>query len=52
MRDLLLSIAPKRIRDAAEKVVTTEAAMNASGSEKDQMNYAQAIIDWGRCRGI
>ena len=30
VRDLLLSIAPKRIRDAAEKVVTTESAMNAS----------------------
>ncbi|MEY4037599.1 MAG: hypothetical protein RL201_980, partial [Actinomycetota bacterium] len=51
VRDLLLSIAPKRIRDAAEKVVTTESAMNESGSEKDQMNYAQAIIDWGDAGG-
>jgi len=51
VRDLLLSIAPKRIRDAAEKVVTTESTMNETGSEKDQMAYAQAIIDWGDAGG-
>lgn len=51
VRDLLLSIAPKRIRDAAEKVVTTENTMIESGSEKDQMAYAQAVIDWGDAGG-
>mgnify|MGYP000268147131 CR=1 FL=1 len=51
VRDLLLSISPKRIRDAAEKVVTTENVMLESGSEKDQMAYAQAVIDWGDAGG-
>ena len=51
VHDLLLSIAPKRIRDAAAKVVATELAMSASDSEKDQMAYAQAIIDWGDAGG-
>ncbi len=51
VRDLLLSISPKRIRDAAEKVVNTEDTMLESGSEKDQMAYAQAVIDWGDAGG-
>lgn len=51
VRDLLLSIAPKQIRDAAAKVVTTEVQMNESSSEKDQMAYAQAIIEWGDVGG-
>jgi ATPase subunit of ABC transporter with duplicated ATPase domains len=51
VHDLLLSIAPKRIRDAAAKVVATELAMSASDSEKDQMAYAQSIIDWGDAGG-
>ena len=51
VHDLLISIAPKRIRDVAAKVVATELAMSASDSEKDQMAYAQAIIDWGDAGG-
>jgi ATPase subunit of ABC transporter with duplicated ATPase domains len=51
VRDLLISVAPQRIRDAAAKVASTEATMNTSGTEKDQMAYAQAIIDWGDADG-
>ena len=51
VRDLLISVSPARIREAAAKVTTTEEAMNASQTEKDQMAYAQAIIDWGDAGG-
>ena len=51
VRDLLVSVAPKRIQDAAQKIKTTEALMNSSNTEKDQMAYAQAIIDWGDAGG-
>ena len=51
VRDLLISVAPPRIRDAAALVKKTEELMNSRNTEKDQMNYAQAIIDWGDAGG-
>jgi ATPase subunit of ABC transporter with duplicated ATPase domains len=51
VRDLLTSVAPKRIQDAALRVKTTEELMNTRNTEKDQMAYAQAIIDWGDAGG-
>ena len=51
VRDLLVSVAPKRIQDAALRVKTTEELMNTRNTEKDQMAYAQAIIDWGDAGG-
>ncbi|MEY2836626.1 MAG: hypothetical protein RLZ46_8 [Actinomycetota bacterium] len=51
VRQLLISVSPVRIREAAAKVIETEKAMNEDGSEKSQMAYAQAIIDWGDCGG-
>jgi ATPase subunit of ABC transporter with duplicated ATPase domains len=51
VRQLLLSVAPKNIRDAAEKVLATEKAMHEQDSEKSQMAYAQAIIEWGDVGG-
>jgi ATPase subunit of ABC transporter with duplicated ATPase domains len=51
VRELLISVSPVRIREAAAKVIETEKAMNEDGSEKSQMAYAQAIIDWGDCGG-
>jgi len=51
VRELLVSVAPVRIREAAAKVIATEKAMNEDGSEKNQMAYAQSIIDWGDCGG-
>jgi len=51
VREILISVAPARIRDAAAKIIATEKEMNEDGSEKSQMAYAQAIIDWGDCGG-
>ena len=51
VRDLLISVAPPRIRDAAALVKSTEELMNTRNTEKDQMNYAQAIVDWGDAGG-
>ena len=51
VRDLLISVAPPRIRDAAALVKSTEELMNSRNTEKDQMNYAQAIVDWGDAGG-
>ena len=51
VRQILLSVAPKNIRDAAEKVLATEKAMNEQDTEKSQMAYAQAIIEWGDVGG-
>lgn len=51
VRDLLISVAPIRIRSAAAKIIETEKYMNEVADEKSQMAYAQAIIDWGDCGG-
>ncbi len=51
VRELLISVAPVRIRQAAAKIIETEKHMNEVGDEKSQMAYAQAIIDWGDCGG-
>jgi ATPase subunit of ABC transporter with duplicated ATPase domains len=51
VRELLVSVAPPRIREGAAKVIATEIAMNENSTEKNQMGYAQAIIDWGDCGG-
>ena len=51
VRELLVSVAPPRIREGAAKVIATETAMNENSTEKNQMAYAQAIIDWGDCGG-
>lgn len=51
VRDLLISVAPKAIRDSAAKIDVNEALMNAESTEKSQMNYAQALIDWGDVGG-
>ena len=51
VRELLISVAPVRIRQAAAKILETEKQMNEVADEKSQMAYAQAIIDWGDCGG-
>jgi len=51
VRELLISVAPVRIRQAASKILETEKQMNEVADEKSQMAYAQAIIDWGDCGG-
>ncbi len=51
VRDLLLTVAPDPIADAASKISATELAMIEDSSEKKQMAYAQAIADWADVGG-
>jgi ATPase subunit of ABC transporter with duplicated ATPase domains len=51
VRDLLLTVAPQPIADAASKISATELAMIEDSSEKNQMAYAQAIADWADVGG-
>jgi ATPase subunit of ABC transporter with duplicated ATPase domains len=51
VRELLISVAPKRIRDAAAAVQASEELMHTRNEERDQMAYAQALIDWGDAGG-
>ena len=51
VRDLLVSVAPTRIRAAAEEVDRTELLMMERDSEADQMAYAHALVEWGEAGG-
>ena len=51
VRDLLLTVAPEPIANAAAKIDATELAMIEDSSEKNQMAYAQAIADWADVGG-
>ena len=51
VHQMLLSVAPGRIQDAAALVQSTQALMLEKESEKAQMAYAQAIIGWGDAGG-
>ncbi|WP_332644735.1 ABC-F family ATP-binding cassette domain-containing protein [Aeromicrobium sp.] len=51
VRDLLISVAPKAIRDAAMEVERTELLMMERDDEADQLAYAQALVDWGDAGG-
>ena len=51
VRDLLVSVAPPRIRTAARAVDAAELAMMAQDDEKAQMAYAQALADWADVGG-
>ncbi|MEV5744184.1 ATP-binding cassette domain-containing protein [Microbispora rosea] len=46
VQDLLLSVAPERIRTAAERLDAAELVMMERDDEKTQMRYAQAITDY------
>ena len=51
VRDLLVSVAPTAVRRAAAEVDRTELAMMERESEQDQLDYAQALVDWGDAGG-
>jgi ATPase subunit of ABC transporter with duplicated ATPase domains len=51
VRDLLVSVAPPRIRDAALELDAAELQMMEHDDEKTQMRYAHAIADWGDAHG-
>ncbi|MFL6288977.1 MAG: ABC-F family ATP-binding cassette domain-containing protein [Actinomycetes bacterium] len=51
VRDLLVSMAPPRVRDAANELDAAELLMMERDDEKTQMRYAQSIADWGDAGG-
>ncbi|QHY97591.1 putative ABC transporter ATP-binding protein YheS [Streptomyces sp. S4.7] len=51
VRDLLVSVAQPRIREAARAVDTAETAIMERDDEAAQMSYAQALSDWAEARG-
>jgi ATPase subunit of ABC transporter with duplicated ATPase domains len=51
VHDLLLSVAPPRVRAAAAAVDDAELAMMEADDEKTQMRYAAALGDWSDAGG-
>jgi ATPase subunit of ABC transporter with duplicated ATPase domains len=51
VRDLLLSVAPRRIREASDGLVAAGAAIAARDHEPTQLAYAQAIADYADTGG-
>lgn len=51
VRELLVSVAPPRIREAAKAVDTAEHAMMTVDDEAAQLRYAQALSDWAEVQG-
>ncbi|WP_328608696.1 ATP-binding cassette domain-containing protein [Amycolatopsis sp. NBC_00345] len=51
VRDLLVSVAPPRIREAAAAVDVAEELIMTIDDEAAQMKYAQALSDWAEAQG-
>src|SRR5580698_9085111 len=51
VRDLLLSIAPVRVREAAQRLDAAELVMMERDDERAQMRYATALAEWGDAGG-
>src|SRR5271154_2529328 len=51
VRDLLLSIAPARVRTAAGRLDAAELVMMEQDDEPAQMRYAAALAEWGDAGG-
>jgi len=51
VRDLLVSVAPASVRDAATAVDQAELVMMEVDDESAQMAYAQALVDWADVGG-
>jgi ATPase subunit of ABC transporter with duplicated ATPase domains len=51
VRDLLLSVAPARVRAAAESLDAAELVMMERDDEPAQMRYATALAEWGDAGG-
>jgi ATPase subunit of ABC transporter with duplicated ATPase domains len=49
--DLLLSVSPPRVREAAAHVEACELALMDSEDEKTQMRYAEALSEWADAGG-
>jgi len=51
VRDLLVGVAPPRIRNAARELDAAELAIMTADDEPAQMAYAQGLADWADARG-
>ncbi|GEA83620.1 ABC-F family ATP-binding cassette domain-containing protein [Cellulomonas gelida] len=51
VRDLLASLAPRAVADAAAELAAAELAMMEVDDEPAQMRYAQALVDWADVGG-
>jgi sulfate-transporting ATPase len=51
LRSLAIALAPPRLRAVAERLAETERRMDSDGSEQTQLDYAQALADWGEVGG-
>ncbi|MCL1868868.1 MAG: ATP-binding cassette domain-containing protein [Promicromonosporaceae bacterium] len=51
VRDLLVAVAPARIRDVAREVDAAEVRVMEVDDHDSQMAYAQALADWADVRG-
>jgi ATPase subunit of ABC transporter with duplicated ATPase domains len=51
VRDLLLSVSPPRVREAAAHVEASELALMDDDSERNQMRYAEALAEWADAGG-
>jgi ATPase subunit of ABC transporter with duplicated ATPase domains len=51
VHDLLLSVSPQRVRDAAAHVDACELALMDTDDEKTQMRYAEALSEWADAGG-
>ena len=51
VRDLLLSVSPPRIQEAARRLDETELAMMERDDERAQLRYAAALAEWGEAGG-
>ncbi len=51
VHDLLLSVSPPRVREAAAQVDACELALMDDDSERTQMRYAEALAEWADAGG-
>jgi ATPase subunit of ABC transporter with duplicated ATPase domains len=51
VRDLLLSVSPPRVRQAAARLDDAELAMMERDDERTQLRYAAALAEWGEAGG-
>jgi ATPase subunit of ABC transporter with duplicated ATPase domains len=51
VHDLLLSVSPQPVRDAADAVDAAELALMETDDEPTQLRYAQALADWADAGG-
>jgi ATPase subunit of ABC transporter with duplicated ATPase domains len=51
VRDLLLSVSPPRVREAAARLDAAELVMMERDNERAQLRYAAALAEWGEAGG-